>query len=186
MTASPRFSRRGTALAAALLAFAGCHGRGPTEPEGAARPLPAAFFVNGSADSTESDGTTVSCLLELRFELDGGPRVIPGGLEYVGTHGGAIRRSVVDAQGNGIALWPHVFGDAEARSLAPDRIELGMPGNAGAESRFYSELELLEGRFDPFGQASGTWNCAPFDIDSGGYVDELYTARGTWTLIPDP
>jgi len=90
-------SLRSLLLAAAPLLLAGCHGSSPTEPAGASRPLPVNFSVTGSADSISSDGTTVSCLLELFFELTDPPRQLPGMLEYDAVHGGAIRRTVLDA-----------------------------------------------------------------------------------------
>ena len=80
MVGSPSSSLHGWALGAVLLLLASCDGSSPTAPGGDPQPLPAAFWLTGSADSTESDGTTVSCLLELRFELTGSPRVTPEGL----------------------------------------------------------------------------------------------------------
>jgi hypothetical protein len=140
----------------------------------------------GSATSTEPDGTSVSCELDLVFELDAHPSETPVSLEYRGRHGGAIRRTVLDASGNGISLWPDVLGDVVARSLAPNQIQLTFPANMNTSSRFWRELSLLQGTFDAGDTATGSWICAPFDIDSGGWIDTQYTARGTWTLRPIP
>jgi hypothetical protein len=103
---------------------------------------------------------------------------------FDGTHGGSLRRRILDSAGNGISLEPDVFGVVMARSIAPDRLELVIPANAGAEGRFWRELARFVGTFSAPNTAPGEWNCAPFDIDSGGYVDTMYTARGTWVIAP--
>lgn len=166
-----------------LLVLAGCNHGLPTAPGDVLRPLPAQFRVTGTAASTEADGTTVSCQLDLQFELGPG-REVAGGLEYEGIYGGDIQRTVLDATGNGISLWPDVFGEVVARSMLPNRVELTFPVNVDSESRFYRELARLEGIFVSNSSATGSWSCAPFDIDSGGWVDTRYTAQGTWTLTP--
>jgi hypothetical protein len=107
-------SQQHLVLVAALLLLPGCDSSSPTAPETGARPLPGTFRLIGSADSVEPDGTTVSCLLDLHFELTETPRVTPEGLEYEGIHGGEIRRTVLDARGDGISLWPDVHGPAVA------------------------------------------------------------------------
>ena len=173
-------------LVAGLLLLLGCDRGSPTAPGDSPRPLPAGFRVTGSASSTEADGTMVSCLMDLFFELGTGPRSSPGVLEYDGVHGGGLERKVVDAAGNGIALAPDVHGEVVVRSIAPNRVEIVIPANAGAEGRFWRELSLLAGVFGEGDTAAGSWQCAPFDIDSGGYVDTQYTAPGSWTLIAMP
>lgn len=140
----------------------------------------------GSATSTEPNGTSVSCDLDLLFELDARPSEAPGTLEYAGRYGGGMRRTVLDAAGNGISLSPDVASNVVARSIAPNRIQLMFPANINSPSRFWRELSLLQGTFDAGDTATGSWVCAPFDIDSGGWVDTQYTARGTWTLTPMP
>lgn len=171
-------------LAIALLFMMGCDGGSPTEPGSSPRPLPAELRLTGSAASTEPDGTSVSCELDLILELDATPNESRGALEYEGRYGGAIRRTVLDAAGDGISLWPDVLGKVVARSSVPSRIRLTFPGNMNTSSRFWSELSLLQGTWETGDTATGNWNCAPFDIDSGGWVDTQYTARGTWTLSP--
>ena len=137
----------------------------------------------GSATAKEPNGTCISCVLDLTFELE--PRGSAGGvLEYEGVHGGSLGRTILDANGNGIALWPEVYGAVVARSIAPDQVQILIPINATADSRFWRELSDLEGVFDSDTTVTGTWMCAPFDISSGGYVDTMYTATGTWTLSP--
>ena len=173
-------------LVVALGLLAACQGESPTEPAVSPHHLPANFRLTGSASSTESNGASIDCILDLRFELQGNPRQAPGVLEYDGIHGGSVRRTVLDAQGNGISLWPDVHGVVVVRSIAPNLVQIEIPANAQAESRFWRELWQLQGTFDSGGTAIGRWNCAPFDIDSGGYVDTMYTASGTWTLIPEP
>jgi hypothetical protein len=178
-------SRARASLGAALLILAGCGRDSPTEPQGPPRPLPARFQLLGTASAVEPDGTTVSCDLELNFELTGSPREAPGVLEYDGVHGGDLRRTILDATGRGISLEPDVYGAVVVRSLAPNRVEITIPLNADIKERFWRELSHLEGTFDsPRDVATGTWNCAPFDISSGGYMDTKYTARGSWSLVP--
>ncbi len=182
----PAVSSRAGAWLLAPLLLLGCSDSSPTDPGGVARPLPLKFRLDGTASSTEADGSTVSCTLELGFELGARPRRAPGVVEYDGVHGGAIQRTVLDAAGDGISLWPHVHGEVIVRSIAPDRIEIEIPGNAGTGSRFWEQLSRLQGAFGPGETAEGGWSCAPFDVDSGGYVDRKYTARGSWTLAPVP
>jgi hypothetical protein len=175
-------------LGAALLILAGCGGgEGPTEPQGPPRPLPARFQLLGAATAVEADGTSISCDFELVFELKGNPRESPGVLEYDGAGGGGLRRTIFDATGHGISLQPDAYAEAVVRSLAPDRIEITTPISVNSESRFWRELSHLVGTFDsPRNIATGTWNCAPFDINSGGYTDTKYTVRGSWSLTPVP
>lgn len=155
-----------------------------TPPDGVPQPLPLSFQMSGTAASTERDGTTVSCTLDLLFELGDNPRELPGVLEYDAVHGGSLRRTVLDAAGNGVSLWPDVHGEAIVRSIAPNRLEIEIPANVDAEGRFYRQLARIVGTLDSGSTASGSWTCAPFDIDSGGWVDTKYTANGTWTLAP--
>lgn len=172
-------------LGIALLLLAGCDGS-PTEPQGSPRSLPAEFRLVGSATSTEPNGSSVSCQLDLIFELDAHLSEAPGTLEYEGRFGGSMGRTVLEATGDGISLWPDVAGRVVARSLAPNRIQLTFPANVNSPSRFWRELSLLQGTFGGSDTATGSWICAPFDINSGGWVDTQYTARGTWTLTPLP
>jgi hypothetical protein len=171
-------------LAIVFLLLSGCDPSSPTEPSVTARPLPLEFSLLGTAELTTADGSSVSCLLELYFELSEPPRQAPQMLEYDGVHGGSIQRTVLDPAGNGISLWPDVHGAVIARSIAPETVEVLIPVNADAEGRFWRELSRFEGRWAPDGTATGAWNCAPFDIDEGGSVDTRFTAPGSWTLRP--
>jgi hypothetical protein len=182
-----RLAVRGSLVAVALL-MGGCGGSSPTDPQDSARRLPLNLYMSGTASSLEADGTSVSCELSLHLQLNPGPRGLPSGIEYTGTQGGWMQRTVLDAAGDGISLWPDVYGDAIVRSIAPDRVEVRTPGNEAVESRFWREFAKLEGVFDSADTATGTWNCAPFDTgpETGGYEDTLYTAPGTWTLGPEP
>ncbi|MFL6237300.1 MAG: hypothetical protein ACJ76N_29510 [Thermoanaerobaculia bacterium] len=181
-------SRALASLGAALLFLAGCGGgESPTEPQGPPRRLPTRFQLLGAASAVEPDGTSISCDFELVFELKGNPRESPGVLEYDGAGGGGLRRTILDATGRGISLQPDAYGAVVVRSLAPDRIEITTPLNADAKERFWRELSRFEGTFDsPRNVATGTWSCAPFDINSGGYTDTKYTVRGSWSLVPVP
>jgi len=178
-------SRARAFLGALLLLLAGCGGDSPTELQGPPRPLPARFQLLGTASAVEADGTSISCNFELIFELTGNPRESPGVLEYDGAGGGGLTRTIFDATGRGISLQPDAYAAVVVRSLAPNRIEITTPISVNSESRFWRELSHLEGTFDsPQDVATGSWNCAPFDISSGGYMDTKYTARGSWTLLP--
>lgn len=167
-----------------LLILMACNGGSPTDPQRTAQLLPQRFSMTGSASSVEDDGTSVSCILELYFELEESPSRSEGVLEYAAVLGGYLNRTVLDAEGNGISLGPDVYGSAIVRSIAPNTVEIEVPVNAGTGSRFWEELSLFEGTIASDGTASGLWNCAPFDIGEGGYADTLYTASGPWTIVP--
>ncbi|HSL84851.1 MAG TPA: hypothetical protein VLF66_18900, partial [Thermoanaerobaculia bacterium] len=102
--------------------------------------------------------------------------------------GGSLGRAVLSDEGDGVSYLMDVHGAVLVRSVAPDRVEVLLPGNEDPEHRFWRELARLEGVLGPDGVATGTWSCAPFDIgpDAGGFEDRLYTAPGTWTLGPSP
>ena len=165
---------------------AACSGGGPTDPEGEARPLAARSRMEGSAAVTAADGTSVSCLLDLVFELAPHGQRFPSVIRYEGTHGGSIQRTLFYASGHGISLWPDVAGEVVGESVAPNQVRLAIPLNATSESRFYRALSEFRGSIGVDGVVTGSWDCAPFDITSGGYTDTQYTAHGTWTLVPIP
>ena len=140
----------------------------------------------GSATLKEPDGTCVTCEMAFSIELHPGPRSSPGVLEYDGVHGGHLTRTILDASGAGISLHPDVHAPMLVRSIAPGAVQILIPINATADGRFYRALSDLRGTVGADGNATGTWNCAPFDIYSGGYVDTSHIAAGTWTLTPIP
>lgn len=182
-----RLAVRGSLVAVALL-IGGCDGGSPTDPQDSARRLPLELHMSGTASSLEADDLSVSCGFGFFLRLDPGPRGIPGGLEYRGTHGGWMGRAVLPAEGTGFSALMDVHGDVIVRSIAPDRVEVLLPGAVGTGSRFWDEFARLEGVLGSGDTATGTWNCAPFDTgpETGGYEDTLYTAPGTWTLGPEP
>lgn len=173
------------ALLIACLALDACE-KNSTGVPGTPRALAARYRMSGTAASKEADSTCVTCLLDLAIELGSTPRRVGAVLEYDGVHSGHMNRTILDRDGNGISLWPDVYGSVVVRSIPPDRIQILIPVNATAEGRFYRELSMVEGEFGSDDIVTGTWNCAPFDIHSGGYVDTTYIAPGTWTLVPIP
>jgi len=173
-------------LAALVLLMSCGRETSPTEPPIPPRSLPTRFRITGTASSSEAGGVTVTCALDLVFQLEAPPRAIPGGLEYDGTHGGRLRRTILNADGSGLSLEPDVFGRVVARSVSPNRVQIVIPVNVSAEGRFWRELSQFDGTFDSTNNtASGTWKCAPFDIDSGGRADTMYVAPGAWRLFPN-
>jgi hypothetical protein len=174
-----RFHVVGTAIVVTTLLFASsCHdsksfGRSKIR-------LPDHFTLVGGASSVEADGTTVECLFDLVFDLSLPPINTPDFLEYHGTHGGEMWRTVLDASGDGIALGPHVFGEVVVRSYRSRVLEIIIPVNQDDETPFYREFARLEGYVELDQSATGTWSCAPLNTRG----DTQYTAAGTWELIP--
>jgi hypothetical protein len=198
-----RWFGKACTLLLAPLAVAGCDAPSPSAPRTQAPMLATRFHMTGSAASKEVDGTCVTCVLDFFIHLEAGPRGSPGVLEYQGVHGGHLVRTIVDATGAGLSLQPEVYGSVVVRAIAfetprsrrgpwnrirsrPRDVQILIPINATTTSRFYRELSDFRGTFDSGGTATGTWNCAPFDINSGGYVDTAHVAVGTWSLTPDP
>jgi hypothetical protein len=59
-----------------------------------------------------------------------------------------------------------------------------IPVNLTAEGRFWQNLSRFAGTVDSSGRGRGLWVCAPFDIDTGGYVDQSLAVEGTWQMGP--
>jgi hypothetical protein len=176
-----RWQRAGLAMALAI--STGCNESSPTEPAADPQPLALHLLVQGTAESVEADGSTVSCELDLYIDLEGPPHDRGDALEYHGFMGGSVQRTVLDVHGDGISLWPDVFGEVIVRSFVTGEMDIVTPINATAEGRFWRQLYRLEGRLSGPGTAAGDWRCAPFDLTEG-WVDTRYTADGTWTLHP--
>ena len=67
--------------------------------------------------------------------------------------------------------------------MAPDSLELEFPGSQGADSRFWANLAFFAGTLKQKATGAGSWLCAPFDVDEGGYVDTSGFAQGTWRVV---
>ncbi len=147
----------------------------------AERKLPEFMKFTGGAEG-EDDGITIDCLCDLylelpEFEANGETQVFTGSL------GGEIIRVVTDEDGSGFSFAPFLFGEIELTLKPNDSIYLAWPGNEGTGIPFYDEISLFKGKFNKAdGTVTGSWKCAPLDIDEGGYVDTRGTAEGTWAL----
>ena len=161
---------------------AGCDGESPVAPELGA--LPASFRIEGQASGTDGSGLTATCSLDLVFELTAEVSRTRERVDYEGTHGGGVERSVLAGDGSGFAFAADVFGEVEAHLFATGQVEIVIPVNRTAEGRFWRNLARFAGPIDSSGHGQGLWTCAPFDIDSGGYVDERVVVQGIWRMEP--
>ena len=161
---------------------AGCDGESPVAPE--LGELPASFRIEGQASGTDGSGLTATCSLDLVFELTSEVSRTRERVRYEGTHGGGVERSVLRGDGSGFAFAADVFGDVEAFLFATERLEIVIPVNRTAEGQFWRNLARFSGTVDSSGRGQGVWTCAPFDIDSGGYIDESVVVQGFWHMEP--
>jgi hypothetical protein len=146
--------------------------------------LPRTFRLTGTASGTDSAGFTASCALDLVFELTAEASRTGGRVNYAGVHGGEVERTVLAGDGSGFAFHADVYGEVEAHLFVTGGLEILIPVNETAEGRFWRNLARFAGSVDSSGRGQGRWTCAPFDIDSGGYVDESVIAEGTWQTEP--
>jgi hypothetical protein len=169
----------------AALLLAACNARGPTGPE-PVQNLPPTFRLTASASGSDAGaGLTGTCSLDWIFELRREVSRQPTLVQYEGVHGGEASRTVLQSDQSGFGFFIDVFGDVDARLNPVLRtVELRIPINETADSRFYRELALFTGTVDEAGFGSGTWVCAPLDLDQGGYVDTILTMIGTWQIAP--
>lgn len=168
-----------TAAAIGVILAAACSGDGLNDP----RVLPDVFRLVGEASGSHPAGRTAECRMNLVIELHGETGRDARQVEYAGTHGGHLQRTVLDQNGDGISLMPDVYGEIEARLLFPDSVEFILPGNVNTGSRFWDGIGLLAGRWDGI-DGSGEWTCAPFDISEGGWVDTSLVVFGGWRIEP--
>jgi hypothetical protein len=151
------------------------------DKKSAERKLPEFMKFTGGAEG-EDDGITIECLCDLNLEL---PEFEPNGETQVftGSLGGEIIRAVADSDGSGFSFAPFLFGEIELTLKPNDSIYLAWPGNEGTGIPFYDEISLFKGKFNKDdGTVTGSWKCAPLDLDEGGYVDTHGTVEGTWAL----
>ena len=147
----------------------------------AERKLPEFLKFTGQAEGVD-DGVTIECLCDLNlelpeFEVNGETQVFTGSL------GGDIVRAVTNDDGAGFSFAPFLYGEVTLTVKPNDSVYLEWPGNLDTGIPFYDEIALFRGVVDTDeGTVSGTWNCAPLNIEEGGYVDLHGTAEGTWGL----
>lgn len=146
------------------------------------RKLPEMMKFSGNANGVDDD-VTINCLCDLNLELTDYTIEPDGTQEYTGTLGGEITRAVENPEGDGFAFAPFLFGEITLTLLPNDSVYLAWPGNLNTGIAFYDNISLFRGKYDPASETvTGTWDCAPLDIDEGGYTDVKGTATGTWTL----
>lgn len=171
-----------TILVTGLVAAAGC---GDGDDSGSpADEVPSLFRMTGSAMAAEEDGRTATCTMDLLFELDRMTERTRSHVTYSGTHGGYLTRTVLNQDGDGLSFGIDVHGDVEIELTFPHTFVVAIPINDTPESRFYQRLSRIEGEIDGLGTGGGAWECAPLDIDQGGYVDTEITADGEWEVAP--
>ena len=86
--------------------------------------------------------------------------------------------------GSGFSFAADVFGDVEAHLFVTGSVEIVIPVNQTAEGRFWQNLARFAGTVDATGRGRGPWICAPFDVDTGGYLDQSLVVEGTWQMEP--
>jgi len=161
-----------------LVAFA-CNDEDEPPP---ARKLGEFMKFTGGAEGTD-EGVTIECTCDLNLELTEFEISADGTQHFNGSLGGEIVRSVTNDLGDGFSFAPFLFGDVTVTVKQNDSLYLSWPGNMGTGIRFYDEIALFKGVLNrDDGTVTGTWKCAPLDLDEGGYVDLLGTVEGNWGL----
>ena len=150
--------------------------------------LPSFFRLTANASGTDASGNHAECHVDLLYEVQESSR-LPGIVEFTGTGGGEVSRTVQDSTGAGFAFFADFFvPDVQGQLLGDNRLSFDGPGKGVDESRFYLNLSRFSGILETGGAASGDWTCGPFDVDVGGYVDTQQTVRGSWQFsrVVDP
>ncbi|MDX1555721.1 MAG: hypothetical protein R3212_06830 [Xanthomonadales bacterium] len=148
------------------------------------RTVPSFFRFSAEASGTDESGNYAECHVDLIYEVQETSR-LPGVVEFAGTGGGEVSRTVQDSSGAGFAFFADFFvPDVEGQLLAGDRLTFDGPGKYVDDSRLYLNLARFNGTLHEDRTASGVWTCGPFDIDVGGYVDTQQTVRGSWQITP--
>jgi hypothetical protein len=162
--------------------LAACGGDG-VGPEGSAerRFLPAEFQILGEATGGDAEGRTASCFIELMAEVDQETHRGQDQVEYVITYGGGVGRSVQEPGGSGVSALADVVGPGGARLVGGDSVVLVLGDTTQTQSPFWRGIAVLAGSAHG-GAVAGDWQCAPFDIESGDYVDTSLTVPGTWRI----
>lgn len=156
---------------------------GSGEGGGEGLTIPTYFRLFATAEGSEN-GTNVSCSLDFIFELDP-PSERDGVVATQGVHGGDAGRVILDDKGAGFGFSASSYGMVVATlDKTTGELELAIPLNETAKNRFWKELALLPGTMGTDGHSTGTWTCAPLDIEQGGYTDTTITVEGTWYAEP--
>lgn len=149
-----------------------------------ANPFGERVKIVGEAAGGDSAGRTASCWLDLILEMGAESRPAPGAVEFPGIMGGAVSRTVLEADSSGFGFFADVYWPtAVVRFGTGDLVDFVLGDPKPEDGRFWNEIALLRGTLDG-GQASGTWTCAPFDIWENGYVDTILVVQGTWRTEP--
>lgn len=159
--------------------------RGPGLVDNALRLTAEASGVFTSSTSTIT--TQVECHLNFIFEIHEEQSRTSTQVTYTGAGGGEVQRSLLALDGSGTAFFADSFGEiiVNVGLPLPGPFVLRTPINETVVERFWRGLARLEGTIQTDGSVRGAWSCGPFDIDQGGYVDNLYTVTGTFTATPE-
>jgi hypothetical protein len=150
----------------------------------AANPFGQRFKIVGEAAGGDAAGRTASCALDLIMEMGDESRPAPGAVEFPGIMGGAVSRTVLEADSSGFGFFADVYWPtAVVRFSTRDLVDFVLGEQKPEYGRFWNEIAHLQGVRDGE-QASGTWTCAPFDIWENGYVDTILVVQGTWRTEP--
>lgn len=166
---------------ALLVTAAGCSDDEKENPR-AERKLAEVLQFTGKAQEAD-DGLNVECLCDLALELPDFDLETDGTQQFTGTLGGEIIRVVADENGAGFSFAPFLFGEVTVTVKPNDSIYVSWPGNLNTGIPFYDEIALFRGIVNTNdGTVTGTWKCAPLNLEEGGYTDLHGVAEGTWRL----
>lgn len=178
--------RRLACVAALSVLGAGCNsgsGNAADELPG----LPVLDFWLRAIAAGETDEFTVECGLDYIVDIAGEVSRTSLVVEYVGTMGGEARRSLLRADGSGVAFFADAFSEVQVLLQVPDRVQINLinvpPDPEGVSSRFWSEQLQFEGRLIG-DQIFGDWLCAPLDTEVNGINDNEIFVPGTWLSEP--
>ncbi|HWA17221.1 MAG TPA: hypothetical protein VG817_12350 [Gemmatimonadales bacterium] len=151
-------------------------GPGPEAPL-----LPANTVLRAEAHKLYPDGHEVTCSFRIELQWKEREDLSPVSYRLTGPMGGEAARSVIDAEGAGLAFfadmgWPTSHATVTSPSTVTFQIA---PGGSG--SPFWDNFSNLPGA-KVGNRWSGEWTCLPFGGESGGYMDTTYTAPGTWVI----
>lgn len=148
--------------------------------------MPAHFSLSGTAEGSDGNGLNATCALQLEFIWNRETERTPFFVTYQGIHGGEVFRTLEKDNQTGFEFAAGVVGEVGGHlAIRSGVLDLVIPINATARGRFWQSLTHFEGVMDSNGHGSGTWTCAPLDIDQG-YVDQTLIVQGTWQIDPLP
>jgi hypothetical protein len=164
-----------------LVLLAACGGD-PVAPS-APLPLPGELHIVGVAAGPRPDRGSIECGFDIRLSLVEIRRT-PEFTEYTGTMGGEVYRATTDSTGAGFEVSALVASEtAIARLVGRDGIQLLLGDTATGGRRFWRELAVITGTRHQGDPGSGTWTCAPLDLNAG-YVDTTGVVQGSWHVEP--